>query len=60
MLPHAHDRPAFIKKSESLPTIAVNVLAKLLIPEVAIGPWVHVVLRAAVPEATVDEEGEAL
>lgn len=57
VLPHAHDGPSLLLKGERLLTIPVDVQAKLFGPEFGSRTRPTVVLRAAMPEATINEDG---
>src|SRR5688572_5751010 len=59
VLPHADDLPASASQHVVNLAIPISVPAQLRHPVVTVGLRDHLVLRAVVPEAAVDEDGDS-
>lgn len=59
VLPHSQHRPAEIPKSFVRAQVSCDVRIELGPPPLGVGPGWDAVLRAAMPEATVNEDGQA-
>jgi hypothetical protein len=60
MFPHSKYTPAFRPKNSIDPSVAYFVAFELFLPESGIVGWHISAFWAAMPEATIDEDGQAL
>jgi hypothetical protein len=60
VLPEPEDAPPLIEERASLPTVAFEIGAELVAPELLLRPRADIVLRAAMPETAVDKDDHVL
>ena len=59
MFPNTHYKPTPVRQDQIVSAVSSDVPVELGLPVARISPWLVAMLRAAVPEAAVNEHGHA-